>query len=55
MTRFGKILALRGNFCKSFSIFEGLFSIWKIANLLWQILCAIGQNFVVVKSQILKE
>ena len=48
-------LAKFGEIFLSFSIFKGLLSIWQIANLHWQSLCAIGQKFIVAKGQILKE
>ena len=55
MTRFGEISPLFKNvinlwqFLKVYSVFG------KIVNLLGQILCAIGQKFIVVNGKILKE
>ena len=49
VTRFGE------TFIRLFQFFKGFLVFGKIANLLWQILGAIGQKFIVVKGQILKE
>ena len=64
VTRFGEISPLWQQKFKSLAILTSLFSLWqflqvslvfgKILNLLWQSLKAIGQFFIVVNSQILK-
>ena len=54
VTRFGKILLLGCNF-KSLQQFLDAFSIFdNILDLLWQILNTIGEIFIVVKGQKLK-
>ena len=46
---FFEMLLIFGNFLEVHSVF------CKIMNLIWQILCANGQKFIVVNGQILKE
>ena len=53
VTRFGEISPLWQNFKSLPKMIDGLFSIWQILNLLWQILYAIGMIYAVVSGQIL--
>ena len=42
-------------FLDSLAIFREMFSIWQNMNILWSVIYAIGQTFIVVNGQILSK